>query len=102
MGISAGFPGPVLWTGEAIHSGADLSASSVHPSYTEPWAGPPATTRFVHSIHMPYYNDETYRDGSSPEYLGKRQRLNKAPGEVTTGQVLAGGPGGIKVSAHLL
>jgi len=29
---------------------------------------------------MPYYNDETYRDGSSPEYLGKRQRLNKHPG----------------------
>ncbi len=83
MRVTTGFPDLSCGRAEPIHSGADLSTPSVHPSYTEPWAGPPATTGFVHSIHRPYYNDETYRDGFGPEYLGKKATPQQTPGEGT-------------------
>ena len=71
LGVTTCFPDPPCGELEPVHSGAELSTSGVHPSYTEPWAAPPATTGFVHRIHRPYDNDETSNNGLRPEYLGK-------------------------------
>ena len=103
LGVTAGFPDPSCGRPEPVPRRTELSTAGVHPSYTEPWAAPPATTGLVHRIHRPYDNDETYINGSSPEYLGKEQLLiQPRTGNLrgTTGRVLAGGPGGIRVSAH--
>ena len=102
LGITAGFPDPSCGRPEPVPRRTELSTAGVHPSYTEPWVAPPATTGLVHRIHRPYDNDETYINGSSPEYLGKDQPMLHPARERagSTGQVLAAGPGGIKVSAH--
>jgi len=43
----------------AVHTGPDLSTAIIHGSSTVSRAVPPATTAVVHTIHRPYYNDET-------------------------------------------
>src|SRR5665647_2861474 len=42
-----------------VHNKPDLSTSIIHGSSTGPRAMSPATTVVVHTIHRPYYNDET-------------------------------------------
>jgi hypothetical protein len=42
-----------------VHNRPDLSTAVVHVSSTGSRAVSPATTVVVHTIHRPYYNDET-------------------------------------------
>ena len=71
LGVTAAFWDLPCGEPEPVHSEAELSPSGVHLFSTQPWAAPPATTGLVHRIHSPYDNDETYTNGSRPEYLGK-------------------------------
>lgn len=71
LGVTTGSSDLRCGEPEPLHNAAELSTSGVHRSYTEPWAAPPATTGFLHRIHRPYDNDETYNNGFRPEYLGK-------------------------------
>jgi len=75
MGVTTSLAGGHCGHSEPVHREPELSTAAIHPSYTEHRVVPPATTGFFHRIHRPYYNDETYNNGSSPEYLGTEQLL---------------------------
>jgi hypothetical protein len=91
----------------AFHSDGMLFTILVHGSSTQLQPCPPARMYFVHNIHRPYDYDETYQDGSRPEYLGtkgSRSRPVKPDYLGTTEtprQMLANGPESTRVDPHL-
>jgi len=65
-----------------FHNDATLFTTFVHGSSTQLQPCPPAKMWFVHNIHRPYDDDETYQDGSRPEYLGTNDSRSR-PAEST-------------------
>ena len=57
--ITTGSLDPTCGQLTTVHNKPDLSTSIIHGSSTGPRAVSPATTVVVHTIHRPYYNDET-------------------------------------------
>ena len=78
MWVTTGFSSRPCGRTKLIHSRPEMCTAAVHPSYTRASWAPPATTGFVHTIHRPYYNDETWIDVISLRVPG--DRTTETPG----------------------